>query len=68
MLVAHHNNPYSKAILFVLLKLTVNMEKHRFTWKLASKYNSQDYALKIAKVDRYLGYLAWSEIYLSQET
>lgn len=58
-------NPKSLASRFLLLKITLFMEKHKPKFQVQATKQSQEYAVKISKMDKYLGYIAWSEIYLS---
>ncbi|CDW77883.1 ras-2 protein [Stylonychia lemnae] len=59
-------NNKSVAIMYLLLKLSVWSEKNKKKYKYQFSRKGQDYALKIQKLDSYMGYMAWAEIYISQ--
>jgi hypothetical protein len=61
-------NNKSLATLFMLLKLTAFVEKYESRFLVFYKKKARDFALKIQKLDSYLGYLAWAEIYISQRS
>ena len=58
-------NNKSKVSIFLLLYLTLFMEKVQKKYNMLPKKKSKDYALKIQKANKYLGYIAWAEIYLN---
>ncbi len=41
------------------------IERHSKQLSLAPFKKQKDYALKIQKIDKYMGYMAWAEIYLN---
>ena len=57
----------SVAALFLLLKVTIHIEKRKSILKMTPLRKKQEYALKISKIDQYMGYIAWAEIYLSEK-
>jgi len=65
--VASKLNPESTAALYALLKLSLYTERNQKRLKIASRKKPQDYGLKIQKVNKYLGYVAWAEIYLNRK-
>lgn len=54
----------SLASLFILLKLAVFAEKYHKNLKLRFPKKAEDFALDIQKIDKYLGYIGWAEIYI----
>jgi len=55
----------SLAALFLLVKLCAHAERFDHLLKLRFKKSAKDFALKIATVEKYLGYMAWAEIYIA---
>lgn len=55
----------SIAALFLLLKISAYVEKYEKKFRTVFSKKARDYALKIQKLDNYLGYMAWAEIYIS---
>lgn len=54
------------AAMFMLIKLCAYTEKYESRFNLKFKKKAKDFALRIQKIDVYMGYLAWAEIYISQ--
>lgn len=59
-------NHESLASLFMIIKLCAYAEKYESRFGLKFKKQAKDFALKIKKLDPYMGYMAWAEIYISQ--
>jgi hypothetical protein len=58
-------DPKNINALFVLLNLSILLQKNQAYLQIEIKHCPEEYALKIKEMDNYLGYLAWAEIYLA---
>lgn len=63
-LAASLSHDTSLAALFLLVKLCAHAERFEHL-KLRFKKSAKDFALKIAGIEKYLGYMAWAEIYIA---
>jgi hypothetical protein len=49
----------------MLVKLCAFCERNETKFGIILKKKARDFALKTKKVDEYMGYMAWAEIYIS---
>lgn len=47
--------------------MTQELEKNKSELKVKPKFVLEDIAVRIKELDEYMGYMAWSEIYLSRK-
>lgn len=59
------SSKHSIASMFMLLKLCTYAEKYESKLNITFKKQSRDFAIAIQRIDQYMGYLAWAEIYIS---
>ena len=58
-------NPNSIASILMLIKLCNFVERNENKLNHKLKKQAKDFALKMQKINQYMGYIAWSEVYIA---